>query len=282
METLLSSETKKVIISHKGPMVLVGEQINPTGKEKLIAALKTGDLAPIREEALAQVEAGADVLDVNVSIAGYDESVILPEVVQTVIDTVDIPLCLDSANPKALEAALKVYRGKALLNSVTGEEHSLETILPLAKDYGAALIGLVIDDEGISDDPDKRVAIACKILKRAELIGIPPENIVIDCLTQSIGACPRAALVTIETIRKVRMELPVNITVGASNSSFGLPDRNLLNSAFIAIAIAAGATCAIVDVTKTRPIVLAADLLMGHDKYARRYIEAYWQRHKQY
>lgn len=197
------------------------------------------------------------------------------------MDTVDIPLCLDSGNPKALEAAFKVYQGKPLMNSVTGEEHSLETILPLVKEYGAAVIGLVIDDNGIPDDPTKRVAIAFKIIERAEALGIPLEDIVIDCLVQPVGADPRAALVTIETIRKLRSKLPVNLTVGASNSSFGLPDRDLLNSAFMAIAIASGATCAIVDVSRVRPIVLATDLLMGCDKYARRYIEAYKQHQKQ-
>lgn len=272
-ETILSSETKKVIISDKGATVLVGERINAPGKEKLSTVL-------IREEALAQAEAGADILDVNVGIAGYDETVLLPEAVRTATDAVDIPLCLDSANPKALEAALKVYRGKPLMNSVTGEEHSLEAILPLAKEYGAAVIGLVIDDEGISDDPDKRLAIACKIVERAEALGIPPEDVVIDCLVQPIGVDERAAMVALETIRKVRAKLPVNITIGASNSSFGLPDRNLLNGAFIAMAIAAGVTCTIVDVARMRPIILAADLLVGRDKYARRYTEAYRQRQK--
>lgn len=281
METRLSSQTKEVIISDKGPTMLVGERINATGRKKLSAALKSGDMALIREEALAQVEAGADILDVNTGIAGCDESILLPEVVRTVMDTVDIPLCLDSGNPKALEAALKVYRGKPLLNSVTGEEHSLKTVLPLVKEYQAAVIGLVIDDEGISDDPDKRVAIAGKIIERAEALGIPSEDIVIDCLVQSVGTDDRATLVTIETIRKLRMKLPVNITIGASNGSFGLPDRNLLNNAFIAIAIAAGATCAIANVAQVRPIVLAADLLVGRDKYARRYIEAYRQRQRQ-
>lgn len=281
METILSSETKKVIISSKGPTVLVGERMNATGKEKLSAALKRGDMGPIQEEALTQVKAGADILDVSGSIAGYDEPAILPEIVQIVQSTVDIPLCLDSADPKALKAALKVCRGKPLLNSVTGEEHSLETILPLAKEYGAAVIGLVMDDEGISNDPDKRTAIACKIVEQAMALGIPLEDVIIDCLVQSIGVDARSALVTIETIRKVKMELPVNITVGASNISFGLPDRRLLNSAFIGIAIATGATCAIVDVAKMRPAVLATDLLMARDKYARRYIEAYRQRQKQ-
>ncbi|MFC1992741.1 dihydropteroate synthase [Chloroflexota bacterium] len=278
METKLSSKTKEVIISDKGPTMLVGERINVTGKKKLSAALRAGDMDLVLKEALAQVQAGADILDVNVGIAGIDESALLPQVVQAVMDTVDIPLCLDSGSPKALEAALKVYQGKPLMNSVTGEAHSLKAILPLVKEYGAVVIGLVIDDEGIPDDPDRRVAIANKIIERAEEQGIPREDIVIDCLVQSVGADPRAALATIETIRKVKAELGVNLTVGASNGSFGLPDRELLNSAFTAMAIAAGVTCAIADVARIRPVVLAADLLAGRDEFARRYIEAYRQR----
>jgi len=164
------------------------------------------------------------------------------------------------------------------MNSVTGEEHSLKGILPLVKEYGAAIIGLVIDDEGIPDDADRRVAIAGKIVEHAETLGIPREDIIIDCLVQAVGANPRAVLTTIETIRKVKKELGVNLTVGASNGSFGLPDRDLLNSAFMAIAISAGVTCAIADVERVRPIVLAADLLMGRDRLARRYIETYRQR----
>lgn len=280
METRVSSGTREVLISDKGPMVLVGERINATGKREMSAALAIGDMELVRKEALAQVQAGADILDVNVGITGIDESVLLPQAVLAVMDTVDIPLCLDSSNPKALEAALKVCRGKPLMNSVTGEEHSLKAILPLVKEYGAAVIGLVMDDKGIPDEPDRRVAIACKIVERAEALGIPSEDIVIDCLLQSVGADPRAALVTLETIRKVKSKLGVNLTVGASNGSFGLPDRNLLNSAFMAVAIAAGVTCAIANVEWVRPIVLAADLLMGRDKYARRYIEAYRQRQR--
>ena len=280
METRLWSKTKEVVISDKGSTILVGERINPTGKQELSASLRQGDMRLICEEAIAQLRAGADILDINIGVAGIDELVVLPQVVKAIMDTVDAPLCLDSNNPKALESALKVYQGKPLMNSVTGEEHSLKTILPLVKEYGAAVIGLAIDEEGISDNSDKRVAIARKIVERAVNHGIPREDIIIDCLVQSVGADERAALVAIETIRRLKSELGLNITVGASNGSFGLPDRNLLNSAFLAIAIASGATCAIADVAKVRPIVLATDLLMGHDKFARRYIEAYKQRQK--
>lgn len=280
METKLSGKTKEVIIGDKGTTILIGEGINVTGNKKMSAALKIGDMEPIRNLALAQVQAGADILDINAGISGIDEVDLLPRVVQVVMDTVDIPLCLDSSNPKALEAALKVCPGKPLVNSVTGEEHSLKTILPLLKEYGAAVIGLVMDDKGIPDDPDRRVAIACKIVEQAEALGILREDIVIDCLVQSAGVEPRAALVTFETIRKVKAELGVNLTIGASNSSFGLPDRDLLNGAFMAMAITAGVTCAIANAERVRPIILAADLLMGRDKYARRFIEAYRQRQK--
>jgi 5-methyltetrahydrofolate--homocysteine methyltransferase len=207
-----------------------------------------------------------------------DEVTLLPRAVQTVIDTVDIPLCLDSAVPEALEAALKVYKGKALINSVTGEEHSLAKVLPLVKKYGAAVIGLVQDEKGIPKDSERRVAVAHKVVERAEAAGIAREDIIIDCLAFAVGADPSSGPAVIEAIRKIKAELGVNLTLGASNVSFGLPDRNLLNNAFVVMAVAAGVTCLIVDVAKVRPAVLAADLILGRDKRARRYIEAYRQR----
>ena len=281
METRISSATKEVIIGDDQPTVLIGERINPAGKKKMSEALKAGNLEIVGKEALAQVQAGADIIDVNVSTFGVDEVILLPQVVQAVMDTVDVPLCLDSTNPEALEAALKVYKGKPLINSVTGEEHSLAKILPVVKEYGAAVIGLVQDDEGIPNNSERRVAIAHKIVERALALGIPGEDIIIDCLAFAVGADTSSGLVTIETIRRVKAELGVNLTLGASNISFGLPDRNLLNDAFVAIVIAAGATCLIVDVAKVRPIVLAADLVLDRDRRARRYIEAYRQRQKQ-
>ncbi len=280
METRLSSATNEIIISRNRPTVLIGERINPAGNRKLGEALKAGNLELVRKEALAQAQAGADALDINVSTFGVNEVTLLPQAVQTVMDTVDIPLCLDSTNPEALEAALKVYNGKPLINSVTGEEHSLARVLPLVKEYGAAVIGLVQDDEGIPNNSERRVAIAHKIVERAEAAGIPPEDIVIDCLALAVGADTSSGLVTIETVRRVKAELGVNITLGASNVSFGLPDRNLLNNAVVAMVIVAGVTCLIVDVAKVRPTVLAADLVLGHDKHARRYTEAYRQRQR--
>jgi 5-methyltetrahydrofolate--homocysteine methyltransferase len=278
METRVSSPTKEIIIGDVQPTVLIGERINPAGKKKLTEALKAGNLEIVRREALAQAQAGADILDVSVGTFGVDEVILLPRAVQTVIDTVDIPLCLDSAVPEALEAALKVYKGKALINSVTGEEHSLAKILPLVKEYGAAVIGLVQDEKGIPKDSERRVAVAHKVVERAEAAGIAREDIIIDCLAFAVGADPSSGPAVLEAIRKIKAELGVNLTLGASNVSFGLPDRNLLNNAFVIMAIAAGVTCLIVDVAKVRPAVLAADLILGQDKRARRYIKAYRQR----
>jgi len=280
METKVSSATKEVIIGHDRPTVLIGERINPTGKKTMSEALRAGNLEIVRQEALAQVEAGANIIDVNMATFGVDEVALLPQAVQLVMDTVDAPISLDSPNPEALEAALKVYQGKPLINSVTGEEHSMEKIFPLVKGYGTAVIGLTQDEEGIPSNVEGRVAIAHRIVERSEAAGIPREDIIIDCLAFAVGADTKSGLVTIETLRKVKAELGVNLTLGASNISFGLPDRNLLNSAFAAMAIAAGATCLIVDTAKLRPIVLATDLILNRDKYAQRYVKAYRQRQK--
>jgi 5-methyltetrahydrofolate--homocysteine methyltransferase len=281
MQTRVSSQTREVIIGDDQPTVLIGERINPAGKKKLAESLRAGDLEIVRREALAQTQAGADIIDVNVGTFGVDEVALLPRAVQAVMDTVDIPLCLDSANHDALEAALKVYKGKPLINSVTGEEHSLERVLPLVKKYGAAVVGLVQDENGIPKDAEGRVKAARKIVARAEAVGIPRQDVVIDCLAFAVGAEPTSGAAVIEAIRRIKAELGVNMTLGASNISFGLPDRELLNNAFVVMTATAGITCLIVDVAKVRPIVLAADLVLGKDKRARRYIEAYRQRQKQ-
>ena len=281
METKISSATKEVIIGDNRPTVLIGERINPTGKKKLAESLKAGDLEIVRQEALAQVQAGADILDVNVGTFGVDEAALLTQAVEAVMDTVDVPLCLDSADPEVLAAALKVYKGKPLVNSVSGEEASLARVLPLVKEYGAAVVGLVQDDEGIPKNAERRVAIAHKIVEAAEKAGIAREDIVIDCLAFAVGADTTAGPAVIEAIRKIKAELGVNITLGASNVSFGLPERGLLNNAFVAMAIAAGATCLIVDAAKVRSAVLATDLILNRDRHARRYVEAYRQQQKQ-
>jgi len=278
METRVTSAAKEVVIGDERPTVLIGERINPTGKKKLAESLQTGNLEIVRQDALAQVQAGADILDVNVGTTGVDEVTLLPQAVQAVMDTVDVPLCLDSANPEALEAALKVYKGKPLINSVTGEDHSLASVLPLVKKYGAAVIGLVQDEGGVPSSSERRVTIAHKIVERAAAMGIPVEDIIIDCLALTVSADTKAGLVTLETARKVRSELGVNMTLGASNFSFGLPDRQLASNTFLSMAIVAGVTCPIVDVVKARPVVLATDLALGRDEYAMRYIKAYRQR----
>jgi 5-methyltetrahydrofolate--homocysteine methyltransferase len=280
METRVSSEEKEVIIDINRPVVLIGERINPSGREKMTEALKAGDLEIVRKEAIAQVEAGADILDINVNVPGVDDIALLPKAVKVVMSAVDVPLCFDSANPTAMEAALKVYKGKPLVNSVSGEEHSLKRVLPLVKEYGAAVIGMVQDDEGIPRNADRRVQIAHKIVERVEKAGIPREDVVIDVMAFAIGAEADSGKDVLEAIRRVREELGVNITMGASNISFGMPDRALLNNAWVSMVIAAGATVLIADTARVKPTVLAADLILGRDRFARHYIENYRQRRR--
>ncbi len=283
METILKAARKTVTISPERPTVLIGERINPTGKKKLAAALAAGDLELVLSEAKAQVEAGADVLDVNVGAAGVDEVDLLPRAVRAVMQAVDAPLCLDSANPAALRAGLAVYRelapaGKPLINSVNGEEARLQAVLPLVAEYKAAVIGLCMDDEGIPPTAEGRVAVAHRIVERAAALGIPPEDLVIDSLALTVSADTQAGRVTLETIARVRDELGLNMTLGASNVSFGLPEREVVNWAFLSMAIQQGVTCPIVDAAKVRPAILATDLLLGRDEYAMRYIKAYKKR----
>jgi 5-methyltetrahydrofolate--homocysteine methyltransferase len=278
METLIASAAQEVVIGGDRPTVLIGERINPSGNKRLAETLRRGNLEVVRKEALAQVQAGADIIDINVGTFGVDEVALLPLAVQAVMDTVQVPLCIDSANPAALEAALKIYKGKPLINSVTGEEHSLKKVLPLVKEYRAAVIGLVQDDEGVPKDKERRVSIAHRLVAQADSVGISREDIIIDCLACAVGADTASGLAVIRAIGQVKAELGVNQTLGASNVSFGLPDRDSLNSAFIALVIGAGVTCLITDVGKVRPHVLAADLILGRDKRARHYIEAYRQR----
>jgi 5-methyltetrahydrofolate--homocysteine methyltransferase len=224
---------------------------------------------------LSQVQSGADVLDLNVGLAGLDETEVLPAALEAVLEAGATPVCLDSGSPQALAAALAVYPGRALINSVTGKEDSLGEILPLAKAHQAAVIGLTLDEGGIPTEPERRLALARKILARAEAAGLSADDVVIDCLAQAVGADGRAGLATLEAIRLIRAELGVNVVLGASNVSFGLPDRAALNHAFLPMAIAAGATCLILDAAKSRSVVLAADVLAGRDRLARRYISEY-------
>ena len=275
METRVASATREVVIGSDRPTVLIGERINPTGKKRLAESLRAGDLSVVREEALAQVAAGADILDVNVGATGVDEVAMLPEAVKAVTEVVDVPLCIDSRKIDALKAALEVCPGRPIVNSVTGEEVSLEAVLPIVKERGLPVIGLTLDEEGIPADAEARVAIAHRIVKRAEALAIPREDIIIDCLTLSLGANVKAGLATLEATLRVRDELGVNQTQGASNISHGLPNRPVLNGAYLAMAIEAGLTCPTVDVALVRMAVLSADLVLGRDDYAMRYIAAF-------
>jgi len=279
MDTIVKSETKEVKINIDSPFVVIGEKINPTGRKKLAAALKEGNFEYVKEIALKQVAAGADILDVNVGVPGIDEVDLLPKVAKLVAETVDIPLCLDSANRDALAAALAVLPGRPLVNSVNGEEASLEAVLPVIKEFDVPVIGLVMDDDGIPKDADTRVSVAGKIIERAAKLGIPAEDIVVDPLVLTVGADSGAGAVTLETVRRIKDEFGVNINLGASNVSFGLPDRHTINQAFLALAISEGATCAITDPMKLTSIIRASDLLLGKDNFGSRYI-GYWREHK--
>ena len=280
METVLRGTKSTVYVAPNRPTVLIGERINPTGRKRLAAGLVAGNVEIVKDEALAQVAAGAGVIDVNVGAAGVDQVALLPRAVEMVQEVVGVPLSIDTPDSEALAAALKVYQGKPLVNSVNGEEKNLSRVLPLVAEHGAAVIGLCMDEGGIPDDPHKRLEIAHKIVERAEALGIPREDVLIDCLALTVGADPKAALITLEAIRLVRAELGVNMTLGASNVSFGLPDREVLNWAFLAMAIREGVNAPIVNTARVRQTVLAADVLLGRDEFAMRYIKDYRKRRK--
>lgn len=282
LTTIISSKTKTVEINRNKPTVIIGERINPTGRKQVLAALKEGNFDIVRQDAISQVTAGAAILDVNAGVPGADEPALLQQIMRIVMEETDVPLCFDSPNPDALAAALSIYHGKALVNSVNGEGRSLKAVLPVVKEYGAAVIGLCMDDNGIPDTPEKRLGIAAKIIERAGKLGIAPEDVVIDPLTLTMGADSNAGQITLKTVELVVKEFGVNITMGASNISFGLPDRKYINSASIAIAIYAGLTCPITNplVTEIITAVLAADLVKGRDDHAMRWIKGYRQREK--
>ena len=282
IETKLTHKNRCVTIRRDAPTVMIGERINPTGRKEVLAALEAGNFESVRRDALSQVEAGAAVLDINAGVPGMDEAALLETIITEVMAVTDVPLCIDTANPKALEAALKLYQGKPLVNSVNGEEKSLEAVLPLVKEFGAAVIGLCIDGNGIPASPEERVAVAEKIIGRAAQIGIPIEDIVIDPLAMAMSADHKAGCVTLETIKLIVQEFGVNITMGASNVSFGLPDRKYVNATYIAMAIQAGLTCPITNplVTEINTAILAADMALGRDEFSMRWIKAYRKRQK--
>jgi 5-methyltetrahydrofolate--homocysteine methyltransferase len=277
LTTTISSGTRTVEINRELPTVIIGERINPTGRKKVLAALKEGDFAIVRQDALSQVAAGAAILDVNAGVPGADEPELLLQVMKTVMAETDVPLCIDTADPEALAAALAQYEGKALVNSVNGEERALAAVLPLVKEHGAAVIGLCMDDDGIPETPAQRLAVAAKIIDRAGQLGIPAEDVIIDPLALTMGADSTAGRVALDTTALIVQELGVNVTMGASNISFGLPDRKYINATFIAMAIRAGLTCPITNplVTEVKMAVLAADLAMGRDDYGMNWIKAY-------
>ncbi|NSW95258.1 MAG: dihydropteroate synthase [Bacteroidales bacterium] len=278
MRTILRGKNSEVVIDTDGPVVIIGESINPTRRKRLVATLQEHDFSYVIELAESQIKAGADVLDVNVGFPGVDDVKLLPETVRAIQEKFDVPLCLDSPNPEAIEAALKVASGKCLINSVNGKEESLKALLPVAKEYGSAIIGLCMDDEGITNDPQKRLGIAEKIIERSLAVGIKEEDIIIDPLAMAVSADPKACLVTLETIRLIRRKLGHNITQGASNISFGLPDRESLNAAFMAISIYNGLTCPIANPEKITAIVRATDLVLGRDDFAVRFVDYYQSR----
>jgi 5-methyltetrahydrofolate--homocysteine methyltransferase len=283
MQTILSYKDRQVLIGPDQPFVIIGERINPTRRKKFAETMAQGDFSLVQEDAQKQVAAGAQVLDVNAGIPGGDEPALLRAAVEAVTQVVQVPLCLDSANPDALQAALEIYPGKALINSTTAEETMMGRVLPLVKKYGAVVIGVITDETGIPATPQARLEAARKLVERADQFGIPAEDVVIDCLALTVSADHNAARVTLDSLQLVQEELGVNLSLGASNVSFGLPDRKIINTAYLALAIGRGLTAAITDPTvpEVRTTLLACDTLMGHDEFAMGWIKAYRKRVKE-
>jgi 5-methyltetrahydrofolate--homocysteine methyltransferase len=276
MHTVVSSKTKTITIGHDKPFCVIGERINPTSRKKFSEELREGNLDTVVVDVEAQVEAGADMLDVNAGIPLVDEAELLTKMLALVQETTDLPICIDSSVIEALEAGLGVYEGKALVNSVTGEDERLEEILPLVAKHGAAVIGLANDETGIPETAQQRLEIATKIVSVAGDHGIPPEDVVIDPLAMTVGADTEAVTTTLEAIRLIRDNLGVNMTLGASNVSFGLPERHVLNAGFLPMAMAAGLTSAIMSTAKVCvDSVRASDLLLGHDAWGANWIAAH-------
>ncbi|MCE9647795.1 MAG: dihydropteroate synthase [Chloroflexi bacterium] len=273
MHTILRSEKKEIVIGIDKPFVIIGEKINPTGMKKLGQALVDGNMEYVIQLAQRQVAWGADVLDVNIGHPQLDEVSVMPVVVDAVKAAVDVPLCIDSNDPKILEAGLRNAPGKPLVNSVNGEEKQLASVLPLVKERGAAVIGLTIGEEGIPATAEERLAVAGHIIERAAKMGIPAEDIIIDPLVMTVGHNSKAATITLMAIELIRKEFGVNMSLGASNVSFGLPDRHSVNSAFLALAIQAGVTCSITDPIKLGSSIRAIDLLLGRDANSMRYLK---------
>ncbi len=276
-KTVISSATKEVVIGFDQPFVIIGERINPTGRKLLSDEMSKGDFSRVEQDTREQVAAGAHMLDVNAGIPLADEPKILADTIKLVQSLTDLPLSIDSSIVAALQAGLEVYQGKALLNSVTGEEERLESVLPLVKKYGCAVVAISNDETGISEDPDIRFKVAKKIVDRAKDYGIPSSDIVVDPLVMPIGALNSAGMQVIKLVRRLQEELKVNTTCGASNVSFGLPNRNGINAAFLTMAIASGLTSAITNPLhdSVMQAVMGADVMMGNDPNCVRWIKKY-------
>ncbi|MDP4622930.1 MAG: methyltetrahydrofolate cobalamin methyltransferase [Hydrogenophaga sp.] len=278
-DTVISSATKEVVIGFDRPFVIIGERINPTGRKIMAAEMIAGDFSRVQSDALAQIAAGAHMLDVNAGIPLADEPALLAHCIQLVQSLTDVPLSIDSSIVAALEAGLKVYKGKALVNSVTGEEDRLETVLPLVKKYGAAVVAISNDETGISEDPDVRFEVAKKIVQRAADYGIPACDVVVDPLVMPVGAINTAGVQVMRLVHRLRTELKVNTTCGASNVSFGLPERNGINAAFLTMAMGSGMTSAITNPMHEEVVraIMGADVMMGHDPDCARWIRKFRQ-----
>jgi len=273
VHTILKGKVKEIVIGIDRPFVMIGEKINPTGRKKLAAALTEGNYDYLRQLVENQMAWGAEVLDINVGVPGLDEVSVMPKVIDLVSSITDNPLCLDSGSPEVLAAALAVAPGRPIVNSVSGEEKRLENVLPIVKDRGAAVIGLTMDDKGIPATAEERMVVADRIIEHSAKIGIPIEDLVIDPLVLTVGSNSQAALVTLQTVDLLRRNFGVNVSLGASNVSFGLPDRPTINAAFLTLAIQMGATCAITDPARLGATVRATDLLLGRDDHSLHYLK---------
>jgi len=282
MATIVTSKDRKVELGEGLPTAIIGQRINPAGKERLTHDFSKGKLDVLVEETLSQKEAGADILDVNVAASGVDEAIILPKAVLKVLEITGLPVCIDSSNAEALKKALEVYPYKALVNSVTGQKKSLRSVLPLVREFGVCVVGLSMDDSGIPKTADRRFDVAKSIVEAAESYGIPREDIVVDCLCLAQATQENSAAVTLETLRRVSRELGVATVLGISNISFGMPDRKVINLYFLSQAISQGLNAAIVDPTVEGVVetILASDFLAGRDSYGKRYLKHYREKGK--
>ena len=283
LTTIVSSKSKSVEINRDNFTIIIGERINPTGRKALLAELKEGKYDIVKRDAIAQVESGAAIIDVNAGVPGADEEPILRDMLHAIMEVTDAPLCIDTADNTALETALSVYKGKALINSVNGEEERMASVLPLVKEYDASVIALCMDDDGIPPTAEDRLKVAAKMIERAGKLGISADRLIIDPLALTMGSDHTAGMIAIDTIRMVVREFGVNITMGASNISFGMPDRASINATFIAMSILAGLTCPITNPLEEEVniAIQAANLVMGRDEFGMNWIKSYRARSKE-